>query len=65
MSMVTAIWLCRMICIVTRGWTSSSTSREAQLRLVEWTGMTGTPAAAARSLNRPKKLQGVDGRAVR
>ncbi len=43
MSIVTAILLCRRIAIATRGCASRATSRLAQVRRVECTGMTDTP----------------------
>jgi hypothetical protein len=58
MSIVTAIWLCRRIVIATRGWTSRATSRDAQVRRVACTGMTGTPAFAARAWKKRCKLRG-------
>jgi hypothetical protein len=50
MSIVMEILLCRRICIATRGCTSSSTSNEAHVRLVECTDTTGTPAFLACTL---------------
>jgi hypothetical protein len=59
--MVTAIWLCRMICIATRGWTSRATSSEAHVRRVECAGIGRTPALAHRVLNSRWKLRGSTG----
>jgi hypothetical protein len=62
MSIVTEILLCRRICITTRGWTSSSTSKKAHVRRVECTDTTGTPALLACALNRRWKFRGSSGR---
>jgi hypothetical protein len=58
MSIVTAIWLCRRIAMATRGWTFMATKRLAQVRRVECTGMTGTPARRTLDLNARWKLRG-------
>jgi hypothetical protein len=50
MSIVMEILLCRRICIATQGYTSSSTSHDAHVLLVECTDTTGTPALPACTL---------------
>src|SRR6185437_2683474 len=56
--MVTAILLCRRICMATRGGTSSAASNEPHVRRAPCTVMAGTPASTMRRSKLRLKLRG-------